>query len=375
MGTSLTRVLFTRGTNSVVVDAPADRRWVLTAAGESGEASIRLPRDSAAASTTYINPAGGSRVTILSEGGCGEWQGIVLDVDDSDPHTLTLTAYQPAKLLGQRGVQRGGVIRNVSAGYNATIVLREALTGVRGLSIPYAPFEGGVLGERDFDPNGDAWGGLMALMDASDGEVHITTAGEINWCGPLAYANRYDTLLIDGGNLQDVSYQTNMQNRVSEVTSGDGMGAYTARRGDPAMDGWPAQAMTDGNAQTAQRELEARSEPSIMIAGGVTSDHWSIRERDFVNVLIPRAQFGGRLHRCRVLARSLADGDHLMRLELQVMQQIAPTTIAGVGAGARQKPPQRATSDGRAGSFAQTWAQMRARIRRNVLGKDPSRFS
>jgi hypothetical protein len=225
-----------------------------------------------------------------------------------------------------------------------------------------APFEGGVLSEREFDPNGDAWGGLTALMDASDGELHIATGGEIEWCGPLANASRYDVLLVEGSGFQDVTYTTSIQNRVSEVTSGEGPSEFTARSGDAALDGWPAQATVDGNAATAQRELEARSQSSITISGGVTSGHWSIRERDFVQVLIPRAGFGGRMHRCRVLARSLADGDHLMRLELQVMQPVAPTTITSAGAGARQRPPMRAASDLSAGSFAQLFALIKRKL-------------
>ena len=374
IGTSLTRILFTYGTNSIGVDAPAERRWVLAASGEAGEATIRLPRDSAAASTTYLNPDGGSLVRILSEGGCGEWFGIVADIDDSDPNLLGITAYQPGKLLGIRQLD-AGPIRNTTAGYMATTILREALVGVRGLSLPNAPFEGGTLGEREFDPSGDAWSGLAALMDASGAEIDVTAAGEINWIGPLANATRYDTLLVAGGNLQEASYRTVGAGRLAEVTAGAGPDAFTARRGDAAADGWPGQATIDGTAQSAQRELEARADAAILIGGGVTSEHWSIRERDFVNVLIPWAQFGGRLHRCRVLARSLADGEALMRLELQVMRPIAPTTISAVGAGARQPPPQRPSTRAKRATYAGSFAQIFAQIKRNFLGRDETRWT
>lgn len=362
MSTDLSRVWFQNGVNAMAADAMCERRWVALVSGEAGEATIRLPRNSDAASSLFIDPEGGSVVRILSNGGCGEWQGVVVDVDDSDANLLIITAYQSGKLLGRRIVNRPGTLVNVSAGYSATVVLTESLSGIRGLSIVNDPFEGGVLSEREFDPNGDAWGGLTALMDASDGEVHITAGGDVNWCGPLAYAGRYDPLLVEGGNLQDVAYTSSIQNRVSEVTAGEGPQQFTARSGDAARDGWPAQGTVDGTAATAQRELEARSQASITISGGVTSEHWSIRERDFVQVLVPRAGFGGRMHRCRVLSRSLTDGDHLMRLELQVIQPVAPTTITGSGAGARQRPPQRASDDLSSGSFAQLFALIRRKL-------------
>lgn len=354
-GASLTRCQFTRGAMSIVVDVMAERRWVAPITGEAGEATIRLPRESAANDPVYLDHDGGSLVRILSEGGCGAWSGVVVDIDDTDPGLLTLTAYQPGKLLGKRIVSGLQSLTNVSAGLCATQTLNAALAGVRGLSVRYGPFEGAVL-DGTFDPNGDAWSGITALMDASDGELHITEGGDCQWVGPLACGRRYDTLLIEGGNFQDVQYQTSIQNRVAEVTSGTGPDEFTARRGDAARDGWPAQASIDGGAQVAQRELEARSAATVTISGGVTSEHWSIRERDYVAVLVPRAGGSGRMHRCRVLARSLADGDHLMRLELQVVRPVAATTITGSGAGGRQRPAQRASADGSSGSFAQRWA-------------------
>ena len=114
-GTSLTRVQFTHAGRSIIADAPADRRWVAAVTGEAGQATIRLPRNSVAASTLYIDPEGGSAVRILSEGGCGEWGGTVVDLDDSDPHTLVITAVQPAKLLGRREIHR---MRHSRAGYS-----------------------------------------------------------------------------------------------------------------------------------------------------------------------------------------------------------------------------------------------------------------
>jgi hypothetical protein len=362
MASSLSRITFTRGNRSITVDAPSERRWVAAVTGDVGDAVIRLPRSSLAASSLYV--ARGSTVRIHSEGNCGEWFGIIVDTDESDMNELILNAFQPGKLLGGRYVDRNEYIVNASAGLAASVLLREALTGVRGLTMGESSYEGGVM-DGAFRLRGDAWGGLSTLMDNSDGEVHITSGGEMSWCGSLASARRYDTLLIAGGNLQDVSYQTSIQNQASEVFSGDGADTFVARSGDVARVGWPAQVTIEGNAQAAQRELEARSLPALVIEGGVTSDHWSIRERWFVQVLIPHAEFGGRLHRCRVLARSLSDSDHLMRLELHVIQPTVAVSISG--AGSRQRPPQRPSSDSAGLSGTGSFIQVYGLLKRLVI--------
>jgi hypothetical protein len=302
----------------------------------------------------YLAPSGGSLIRILSEGNSGAWSGIAVRPDYSDPQMIVITAYQYGKLLTRQQVERVAEIRNTSAGYAATVLLREVVDRVRYLSMPNAPFEGGILAGQSFSPNGDAWSGLMALMNGSDGEVHVTNGGEVNWCGPLAYARRYDTLLIADGNFHRWSYSGSIENRVSEVVAGSGPEQYTARRGDAARDGWPGQIAIDGSASAAQRELEARSQETITIRGGVTSEHWSIRERDFVQVAVPRAGFTGRTHRCRVLARSLADGDELMMLDLEVVRPVVSTAVSG--AGARQRPSWRPGLDGSGGSIAQQFA-------------------
>lgn len=353
MPSSLSRVQLTRGARSVTVDAPSSRRWVAAITGEAGEATVTLPRGSMANDSAYIDYDGGSLVRIISEGGCGAWSGIVTGIDDSDPHVLALTAHQPAILLGKRVISGQSPLVNVTAGMCATRVLQAALDGVRGLSLVHTPFEGGVLSGSTFDLNGNAWSMLTALMDASDGELHITEGGEVRWIGALAGGSRYDPLLVAGGNFQEVQYRTTITDRVSEVMRGEGADQYTARSGDAARSGWPGQLSIDGTAQAAQQELEARSASTVVIAGGVTSAHWSIRERDTVAVLVPNAGGGGRTHRCRVLGRSLADGEHLMKLELQVVRAVAPTTVVSAGAGGRMRPAQRASADALSGSLAQ----------------------
>jgi hypothetical protein len=197
----------------------------------------------------------------------------------------------------------------------------------------------------------------------------VSATGICEWAGPLV-GRRYDVLLVEGGNFHEVRYGTSTQDRVAQVTAGDGPDQYTARRGDAAVGNWSAQATIDGSASAAQRELEARSSPVVTISGGVTSEYWDIREHDYISVLVPRAGRTGRIHRCRVLARSLADGDRLMRLVLQVIRPVPTALITGSGAGARQRPPQRPSSDGAMGTFAQAFKLLLRTLGMSGVGRD-----
>jgi len=335
---------------------------------------MTLPRSSPAATATYIDPDGGSIVSIASQGGCGTWRGVILPID-YDGVTIQLTALQMGAILGRRILTRSAVVANVTAGYVVSVILREALAGVGGLGVTHGPFEGGDhVASYSLDGQ-DAWGALSEMMDQSDGEIHINAdTGEIIWVGSLAASPRYDPLLIAGGNLRDVSYQTDATNRLAEVVATFGDERYTARRGETAAGGWPTQARVSsetggaGMIAAATAELEQRTLPAVSISGSVTSAHWAIRERQYVRVIVPWARFTGATHVCRVLARSISDDSPLMPLELQVIPEVAATTVVP-GAGARVRPPQRTGPDRlHSGSFAQQFRRLqRDAIKRRVV--------
>lgn len=335
----MARVRFQRGTSVIVVDAPAERTWRLPSAGTAGMARILLSRRCAAASSTYINPDGGSPVTIIGEGGSGDWDGVITNLAYTESG-IEVVAYQPWVILNRRISQRQGEIVNVTPGFIATLALRDALAGVGGLQIDGDPYECGAPNISFAFSGQDAWSIISSLMQLSDGELHIdATTGDAAWCGPLAYASRYDTLLVAGGNLRGATYRADVQNRVSEVTAVAGTARYTVRRGDTAADGWAAQTSVTAEsslmlAQTANAEIDRRSSGANVIEGGVGSDLWDIRERMFVRVIDPRAGFTGRTHTCRVLARTLTDGADVMGLTLQVIEPVVGTPVT-TGAGAR----------------------------------------
>lgn len=358
-------ITFINGANTITVEAPASRSWRMAGTGSPGEATISLPRGSAAASPTYIDPDGGSVVRIASQGGCGSWTGVILPIEE-DGRTIELRSVQMWAILSRRHPTRAGTLAHVTAGYVASVILREALAGVAGLGVTNAPFEGGAhIAEFTLDGT-DAAGMLSSLMDLSDGELHIDPdSGRIDWCGALAYASRYPTLLIAGGNLHGARYRTDATNRVAEVTATNGTERYTARRGDAAAGGWPAQARVSSDhagaalVAIATAELHERAGPAVAISGSVGPNDWAIRERNHVRVLVPWGRMTGATHTCRVLGRSLDDGAPLMGVELQVLPELPGTTITP-GAGARQRPPQRTSRDRlHGGSFAQQFLALK----------------
>lgn len=363
----MSTVTFVNGTQSVTVDAPAVREWRDAAGGQAGTAAIRLPRSSPAASATYVDPEGGSLVRIADHGGCGAWLGVVTEIDFAGDAVL-VSAVQPWALLGQRSVQRPGTLTDILPGHVADLVLRDALAGVRTLWTRGQDWGHGSPALPSVTLAGDAWSLLRSLMDASDGELAVLATGEVTWCDPAVHAPRYDPLLIAGSTLLDVAYRLVTSGRVSEVLASSGRQRYVAQRGEVAAGGWPAQATlsVDDPRQlvaTAERELEARSRPAVVISGAVTSAHWAIRERMRVQVLVPHAGFSGRMHWCRVLGRRLDDERGLLELDLQALIPSLGTLAAATRMS--QRPATRTSANAEGGSFAQQFRQLRRLVTGN----------
>jgi hypothetical protein len=359
-------VTFVHRGRSITVDAPADRAWRAAHTGQAGQATISLQRGSAALSSTYINPDTGSAVLIHDEAGCGVWRGIVTDIGVDGYQTL-VSAVQPFQLLGRRIVQTSQTLRHLTPGAAMTLACGMALDGVQVLSTRYT-HEGGGVDVGTFAPGGsDLWRVLNDLMLYSDGEVHVDEDGVVLWVGPLAYGTRRTELLIAGGNLSNFQYQTSGGDRVAEVISSGTYGTYTARRGEVAAGGWPAQSAITGDPGLAEAEAHRRALPQVRISGTVNPLRWYLRERDYVRVVVPRARFTGATHTCRVLARSISDRDRVMTLELQVIPSQTPPQIPSyAGAGGRMPPPQRPNEDGSGGSPSQQQQELIRRTRRGA---------
>jgi len=324
---------------TVSAELQCKRDLRLPAGGNAGQASFTVPRSNALANV--LSPDGLDLV-LIHDGATGDWLGIITTVKYSDDG-IAVTAIQPWGLMGRRIVKRSDTVTNVWPGYLAGIAMDAAT--VAGMAQQYPVMNGDTPMVARFSFNySDAWGVLQSLMDQSDGELNVDAAtGRMDWCGQLAYANAYGPMLIAGESLRDWSYESDATDEVSEVLGTFGNGnAYTATYADTAAHHWPAQAVVNGGSERearelAEQELSRRMCPVITISGSVTYDHAAIRERDYVQVFVPQVRNAdrswGRTHTCRVLARSVDDGDVTIKLELQVMpdESTMRTPVPGRG--------------------------------------------
>lgn len=349
-------VTFRRNTSTRYADAWCERTWALPATGSIGTARVRLPYSAAAASSTYINPEGGSWLEIADEGGCGRWVGIIRSVSFGATE-IELEAAQPWVILGDRVLRWEGAYQHAApAGYYAARVLREALSGVPWFWTRYlgaAEAMGPII--RNFQITGqDVWSALLELMEQSDSELMIDAeTGEVNWGGALSGDLRQMANLIADGNFREWSYSADSSERISEVIVKRGTERNSAYSGATALV-YPGQVMVTADdgyklATVASTELLYRQQAQITITGSVGTELYGLRERDFLRVVIPAAGFTGKEHPCRLLWRRLADDSALMELGLQVINE---------SIGVRVPPPMRGGSRSTSGakgrgSFAQ----------------------
>lgn len=312
----------------VTADVTVERReWALPVAGRFGQATIRIPYGSPAASPDAINADGGSWVTIHDTGGSGVWPGIVGPVT-FDETAAVVTAFQPWVLLQHRGVRPAGTYRNVAAGLVAYRALNDALAGLPWFHLAAGGFDGGVVIDEPVTFQGqDAWSVLTGLMEASDQELYIDPeTGRVEWCGAFTQGQLYPTLLVEGVSLLGVAYSLDPTGQASQVTAINNLRTFTVINADVAVAGWPA-TVTVGSERggaalrtLAQRESDRRSQPLRTLTGTVTAAHWAIREGDFVRCLIKRLGWTGGIATCRVLSRDLDEASGRMTLGLQLYE-------------------------------------------------------
>jgi len=344
---------------------------MIAATGEPGSADIRLPYSSGAASSTFVDPRGGSWVEVADEGGIGKWVGIVRELDYGETE-IRITAEQPQTMLGDRIMHWETTLRHAQpVGYVAGKVLREALPGVPYLWMdPDWPYDGSDPLMRDYAFSGqDAWAVLLDLMELCTSELVINAdTGEVSWMGALAGDLRQTALLIADGNLRNWSYRASGRERAGEVMVKRGSERYSVYSGGANI-AYPGQVTITADSGyglhgIAQAELNRRSGAVIAITGAVPSELFSLRERDFVRVVVPPGQFSGAEHPCRILGRSASDDSPLMPLVMQVIDEVAGVAVA---------PPMRSGGSASSGakgrgSFAQRFRSTQRATWRSWLG-------
>lgn len=316
-------------TDSITVRGDCDRQWVVPVSGNAGNATVRLPLSSDALDHRYLNLDGGSLVTVADEHGSGTWRGVISRVDISDAG-VSLPARQVQAILGRRHVSLSTALSTVCPAMVVDAALRNA-GEVLGLHVVNSPWDADAPVMDAFSFNGqDTWAVVSSAMDQSEGELHVNSeTGGLYWAGPLAYARAYPHLLIAGANLRQWSKSADASDRVAEVTATVDGEPFTVTDGSVAAAGhWPAQAVISADSRRAAPylaavELDARRTSATTITGTLPVDHWDIRERDIVRVLIPRrAGIPAAVHTCRVVGRQLREGSLLMQLTLLIADAV-----------------------------------------------------
>ena len=339
-GDAVTLTTFQRGSASISADVSVDRAWALPSTGQPGQATIRVPYSSVAASATYIRDDGGSWVEVASVGGCGKWIGIVRKVQHGDVEYV-ITAEQPWTLLRDQIIHVSRTnIHSASFGTIALVVLREALSGLPWFYMG-AFDEGSDPLTQGYSMDGDAWSILTNLMDQGVNELFINAeTGYVTWGGALAGAQLVATELFAGGNFHGAAPALDGTQVASEVMATRGEEHHSVYSGTAAgvYPGKVVVSVSSGGSleRAARAELTQRSKAAVSLAGGVGTELWSIRERNYVNVSVPIVNFTGRSYLCRVLARSIEESANLMQLSLQVIEpsigvRVAPPSRGGGG--------------------------------------------
>lgn len=333
-------VIFRRGTSFAYDDAWCERTWMLPSTGEVGTGRIRLPYSSTAASSTYIDPDGGSSVEIISEANCGTWRGIITEIN-YDNTMIEIAIAQPHILLGRRIIHwEGAQIHPLPISSIVRKVFRETLPGIPGLWCKTYPTGSNDPLMRGYQYSGqDAWSVLVEMMENSSSEIFIDAdTGEITWEGAMCGDILTEPLIADG-NLHDWRYRALVSSRTSEVTVKTGTHRYTTSNGTSAI-AYPAQSIVTSGvsmilASSAEAELLRGSGAQVVVEGSVDVELWHLRERQIARVAFPQAGFTGEEHPCRILGRSLSEDSSRMRLILQVidenadMQQVSPAMRSG----------------------------------------------
>lgn len=310
-------------TDTISIDVPSRRRWALLSTGQVGDATFTLPAGSAAASSAFINPDGGSQVSISDTDGAGIWNGIVTRLVH-DERGVTVTASQPAIILSRIPVALNRTFSDVSVRHVVGEVFRyiNAITGM------YPIATGGIADAPilipDYQMHGeDCWSVLQSMMQLSGQELQSRVSA---YNDTLIWGNESasvaDGLLLAPGQFRDAVYELDISEQAAMVTTLSDRDTYSVSASDIAANRWPAHLVVKSPQRStlralAESEIQRRLVPAIRVSGAVPREYWSLREGGYVRVLIPWARFAGATVLARIISREVESQGDVMQLELQ----------------------------------------------------------
>ncbi len=322
--TNLTRSLSTtvtlHNTKTITFDVDTTVSWNATFARNFSTISFRVPRTSAAFSPLYIDEDGGFLVE-LNHPTLGKWKGIA-----SVPSITSDGANIEATEIGVLTTIRTVSVNRVFTGITAGAIIRAAiLDATAGLShsfikagtfleaaphIPQYTFSGQYLSEV-----------LADMMEMTGHEWTLTPEGSLNW--GVAPTNIYPLHLVEDGDVVDAERSGNLQDVLAQVTTRGADGSSATRTG-PGQGFWVKQetievdttssvTLSSEAANEISRRRDIIQEYSVMLK----DKHWTIREGDTLQLVLPHSGLEGNCPTVRVLSREYRVGDNYVKLNLQ----------------------------------------------------------
>lgn len=313
-------LVIVRGQSSTWIGLLAvTRTWALAGSGQIGQATFSIPRTDRAgnphplANPAFFDPLGGAVITIMDDNGSGVWRGIHSGGIVWTPAGAQITAYQLSRVLSRRRVNRQN-FTHVQAGAIMGRALDLTVPGVPGLSIATGSFDGnGPMLDYTFDGQ-DLMSVVNDLAPQSGEVLSIDDSGVVAWGPPLETGQ--PGLLIAGSDVTGWTYgsdPTGLSASVESVgASGLAADRVTVVNGVAAAHNWPTQDTADTSdtnpwsvLRTATGALDAAQGVGRTFSGTLAPSHRTAREGDIYRVLVPTADWTGRVVTVMLASRTV----------------------------------------------------------------------
>lgn len=309
--------------DSITVALPAYREWVLPSSGDAGTARVFVPYLSDAASASYIDPDGGSRITIRDQFGSGDWSGYISSVSYRGDG-VELVAQQNWAILNRRPVAPNATFDTVTA----ADLVEEAISAT--------PFSIGGVAQgppaiESFTFHGErVWDVVREMIDRSGMEFYIGDDG-LAYFGPKG--SLYPGVFLAGGNLQDVQFGIDASQQVGQITAISGDRVHTVGEVTDAGN-WPLHEVLKVDVESSE-ELNDLAEEAFgdqryveeTVAGTVNANYWDLREGDWIQMHHPNVKFSGITRMLRVVRRAITESNDRMVLGLIVERHSSPGDV------------------------------------------------
>lgn len=367
---TLTNGAATYHTDAARVSACA---WALPAAGQIGQATVYIPRTSAAWSRTYIDVVGGLSRLRIADSDLGVWDGVVVGSQDEPDGGITLQCQELTWTLG--GDRLPDVtFSGLTAGALAAAAYRRALGGRSSVAVLPGAFADAPPVLPSYSFGGKTLLSCLKDLSQQSGQEWQISDRRLSW-GPLV-GRHYDVYLTDGG---DVVVTQGVNLDASTLLKAVTAGEYTAEAAENAnrpgarhieLSGGGAAglvalkqaadaALAQGRVPAVNVGLSLRrhrlgsavtTESVPTISGANLLPRWlptpytatvvsgtlpvmphgaQVREGDTLTLCLPGAAAGGMVGRFRVLTRAYtAAAPDLIPLTVQYQQPVLAETLA-----------------------------------------------